>query len=68
MGDLEKIVKNEGDVGLPNDQASGIMQRLEKQKDDLFNMLKNNPYRSGGPLDPQTWDLLELQQDKSYKN
>ncbi len=35
-------------------QASGIMQRLEKQKDDLFNMLKNNPYRSGGPLDPQT--------------
>ena len=34
-------------------QASGIMQRLEKQKDDLFNMLKNNPYRSGGPLDPK---------------
>ena len=53
MGDLEKIVKNEGDVGLPNDQASGIMQRLEKQKDDLFNMLKDNPYRAGGPLDPK---------------
>ena len=51
MGDLEKIVKNEGDVGLPNDQ--GIMQRLEKQKDDLFNMLKDNPYRAGGPLDPK---------------
>ena len=53
FGDLEKIVKNEGDVGLPNDQASGIMQRLEKQKDDLFNMLKDNPYRAGGPLDPK---------------
>tara|TARA_R100001463_G_scaffold45601_1_gene93966 strand:+ start:133 stop:1650 length:1518 start_codon:yes stop_codon:yes gene_type:complete len=34
-------------------QASGVMQRLEKQKDDLFNMLKDNPYRSGGPLDPK---------------
>ena len=34
-------------------QASGIMQRLEKQKDDLFNMLKDNPYRAGGPLDPK---------------
>ena len=34
-------------------QASGIMQRLEKQRDDLFNMLNDNPYRSGGPLDPK---------------
>jgi hypothetical protein len=34
-------------------QASGVMQKLEKQKDDLFNMLKDNPYRSGGPLDPK---------------
>ena len=37
----------------PPSQASGIMQRLEKQRDDLFNMLKDNPYRSGGPLDPK---------------
>ena len=34
-------------------QASGIMQRIEKQRDDLFNMLNDNPYRSGGPLDPK---------------
>ena len=40
MGDLEKIVKGEGNVGLPKkDQASG----LESLK---------NPYRPGGGLDP----------------
>ena len=35
-------------------QASGIMQRLEKQRDDLFNLLSKNPTRPGGGLDPTT--------------
>ena len=36
MGDLEKIVRSEGDVGLPNDQASGsIMDQIEASKNKI---------------------------------
>lgn len=41
MGDLEKIVKGEGDVGLPNDQASGtIMDRISKASNRIEELMK----------------------------
>jgi hypothetical protein len=48
MGDLEKIVKGEGDTGLPKDppkldSRENIMGAIDKLK---------NPRRAGGPLDP----------------
>jgi hypothetical protein len=48
MGDLEKIVKGEGDTGLPKDPSKldsreNIMGAIDKLK---------NPRRPGGPLDP----------------
>ena len=48
MGDLEKIVKGEGDTGLPKDtpkvdSKENIMGAIDKLK---------NPRRPGGPLDP----------------
>ena len=50
MGDLEKIVKGEGDTGLPKDPSKldsreNIMGAIDKLK---------NPRRPGGPLDPVT--------------
>jgi len=48
MGDLEKIIKGEGDTGLPKDppkldSRENIMGAIDKLK---------NPRRPGGPLDP----------------
>ena len=48
LGDLEKIVKGEGDTGLPKDppkldSKENIMGAIDKLK---------NPRRPGGPLDP----------------
>ena len=59
MGDLEKIVKNEGNVGLPNDQESGISfsipeRGIFKQKasiEEITDMVKN-PYKPKKGLDP----------------
>ena len=45
MGDLEKIVKGEGDTGLPKKPSDTDLTRL-----GIENL--KNPRRSGGPLDP----------------
>ena len=47
MGDLEKIVKGEGDTGLPKKPSDTDLTRL-----GIENL--KNPRRSGGPLDPVT--------------
>ena len=47
MGDLEKIVKGEGDTGLPKKPSDTDLTRL-----GIENL--KNPRRPGGPLDPVT--------------